>query len=463
MAVEKMVMGQLNELVGFNLDGIERDKVIDRWKREVVGFDGDPLVVVVAPFEMNSDELKLGCRWLGDGLVVVPRKMYKDGDGVVTLASGEADNGVVYPPSEGEEVRWPEMVNVADRLEGRGVVLVASLQDHNAVRNVVDAAEWLKNYGAPSIMVMASRLPSLRQDGLFLNNNEIVHEFPTALGVLKGIKAAKMPDGSDVVDALVGVELHSHLGLLYAGGLGLNMIGVTGYKWAAKHPGVARPVVNHGTIHKMVYMIVSAEDELERERLQAAFAYFLENDEARGFLYSLEEIDSSKIMVARPDENRHTTANKLADFLRADSIHFEKGRDTVTGEVIITNIEEVKRILEEKGITDLVIFDDEFQTGSTMKVILDCLPEGVKATIIAMHPNFTEKAKENLDHPAIKRVVVTDAMMPREVILNLNQPEDSQVMVLPMGDSLVSLARSLWKGELDNLPDGWELDPWLTS
>ena len=109
------------------------------------------------------------------------------------------------------------------------------------------------------------------------------------------------------------------------------------------------------------------------------------------------------------------------------------------------------------------MFDDEIQTGSTSKLILDLsLKLGIKVTVIAMHANFVGNSLENLNHPALKELVVTDAMMPPQLIRFLDQAQNINVRILQTGDSLARVGDYLWKGDVrGELPDGWKLDPWF--
>ena len=61
----------------------------------------------------------------------------------------------------------------------------------------------------------------------------------------------------------------------------------------------------------------------------------------------------------------------------------------------------------------LALIDDMISTGGTIKnaieaVLQACANEGV--TVAATHPVFTAEARDHLNHPAIRQIIVTDSI-----------------------------------------------------
>jgi ribose-phosphate pyrophosphokinase len=106
----------------------------------------------------------------------------------------------------------------------------------------------------------------------------------------------------------------------------------------------------------------------------------------------------------------------------------------------------VNRIVGDVRGKPCAIIDDMISTGGTIKNAIEALLQtGASAHIIvaATHPVFTPEAKENLDHPAIREIVVTDS------IPVSNWPRVETVSLAPM--LAVAIRRSTAGESMANL------------
>ncbi|MCX6816401.1 MAG: hypothetical protein NTZ93_00835 [Candidatus Beckwithbacteria bacterium] len=340
-----------------------------------------------------------------------------------TEASKEQDPIVLPLPrhtfidgsSIGDLTQWKES-GLFEEVNGRGVVLIASLKNANAALDTIGAARWLKAFGAEEIMLMATRLYGLRQDNVFSNleTGETRVETMTAFDSISQIADATGLDGRRLINRLVIGEAHSHIAFQMASVKNLPTLGLTAFQFIADKIGLAQRV-------------------------------------------------KSNWRVLSPDFNRHSTSVLLAEYLGLDQVSFQKERDRETRQTRLINPEAVVKQLCREGVDTGVIFDDEFQTGHTVFLITDATREVLKNFIIlASHANFSQETIENLNSSKITEMIVTDAMRPDVAIKQLQN--GVKVQVLPVQESLAVVAGQLWRADWkEPLVDGWRLDPWLQS
>ena len=311
--------------------------------------------------------------------------------------------------------QW-EAEGIFDQVRGRGVALIASLKDANATLDAIGAARWLRAFGAEEIMLVATRLYGLRQDDVFKKHGtkELRVETLTALDSISQIADASGLDGRRLINRLVIGEAHSHKAFQLASVKNLPTMGLTAYQFIADKIGLPQRV-------------------------------------------------RSNWRVLNPDANRHSTSVLFAEYLGLKQVSFNKFRDRETRETILDKPEEVIRQLREEGVDTGVVFDDEFQTGHTVRLITDAAGEVLKNFIIlASHANFSQETIRNLSSAKITEMVVTDALQPNVDITEL--PGGVKVQVLPLNESLSVVAGQLWRGDWQvPLAEGWQLDPWLQS
>lgn len=304
----------------------------------------------------------------------------------------------------------------AKAVYNRNIVLITSMGGNGSAKDkdVRTAARYYKAFGAKNILLEATKLLDSRQDRHFPN------EAPTLFSVIKGFSDDRMPDGSRVIDGMVLSDNHSSLLFKMAGGLKFPITGLTGYRFMIKRSGLV-------------------------ERISV--------------------VGYEKFAQMAPDANRHKTANSSAQELGIEVVSCDKKRDTQTGDLIMLNEFEVIEKLKSK--TDVVVFDDEVATVETIKLLMDAAEKAnpnMRATVLAMHNNCSVTALDNFRHPLIKKILITDTMMPPLTRQGKEKLRALPLKIIPVGDSLIKVGEYLMTGGgLDNLPDDWQVDPWLQS
>ncbi|MEZ4633338.1 MAG: ribose-phosphate pyrophosphokinase [Deinococcales bacterium] len=136
-------------------------------------------------------------------------------------------------------------------------------------------------------------------------------------------------------------------------------------------------------------------------------------------------------VVVSPDVGRATEARRLANYLNLPLAMLYKRRNSPTET-------EVSHVIGEVEGKRPIMIDDMISTAGTMIRAIDALiglgalPE---VTLLATHPVFTPPAGERLEHPAIKKVFVTDS-----IPLKIQSPK---VEVLSVADLLASAIRNV--------------------
>ena len=286
-----------------------------------------------------------------------------------------------------------------------GAVVIANLQSAGDVFNIVGAGRRLRQAGVEDILLVVSRLYGQRQDDIF--NDQTV----TSFDVLWSLARTKDLSARKLFRRLAIIEPHSSKLFQQASILGLPTIGLSAYRWMVEKTGL-------------------------RQELDKTWG------------------------VLGPDKGRHTTAHLLARDLGLEVFSFSKQRDRDSGKLKLVSPENTLNRLRQAGIKKGIMFDDELQSGSTTHLIAEA--SGLEEIVVlATHSNFSEATNGNLSHPAIKRVIVTNAMNPAVPIEKLRS--GAKFEILDVWPSLINVSQQLWKGELGaSLPEGWVLDPWFT-
>lgn len=125
-------------------------------------------------------------------------------------------------------------------------------------------------------------------------------------------------------------------------------------------------------------------------------------------------------IVVSPDAGRASTAEKLANYLDSPFAIMIKKRPE-HNQSVITHI-----IGDVEGMTPIII-EDMIDTGSTIINVVEGLKErgANDAYVCATHPLFSDNAIDKLNHPNIKKIVVTDS-----IALPDNCPEQFEVLSL---------------------------------
>jgi len=128
--------------------------------------------------------------------------------------------------------------------------------------------------------------------------------------------------------------------------------------------------------------------------------------------YVLKEKLNKGAVLLPGDLGFSKIARKLADKLGIPLVEVEKER--TSGHKV-----KIHKIYGSVKGKRLIIWDDKIVEGTTIRAIAEYVEKrGAKEiTVIATHGLFGGKAIENLNHPLIKRIIVTDSI-PHEKILN---------------------------------------------
>ncbi|OIN89359.1 hypothetical protein COW80_03335 [Candidatus Beckwithbacteria bacterium CG22_combo_CG10-13_8_21_14_all_01_47_9] len=310
----------------------------------------------------------------------------------------------------------PHFANETRKMvNGRNIVLIVSMGGNGGAKDkdVRTAARYYRSFGATKILVEATKFLDSREDREFPN------EAPTLFAVVKGFSDDRMPDGTRTVAAMVLPDNHSSALFRMAAGLKFPAIGMTGYRFMIRKSGLTEAVRQIG---------------------QEFFAQLA------------------------PDANRHKTAHSSAEELGIEVVSCRKARDTESGKLIMLNRKEVMARLKNKK--HIVVFDDEIATSDTIQLLMNAAAEAnpeMEATVLAMHNNLTAGAIVNLKTPVIKRILISDTMMPSLSDEDRNHNVWALPLVpIPVGESLIKVGEHLMTGgSLANLPEGWLPDPWL--
>ncbi len=122
--------------------------------------------------------------------------------------------------------------------------------------------------------------------------------------------------------------------------------------------------------------------------------------------YLVREGLTKNAVVVSPDAGRAEEARRLSNLLELPMAMLAKRR---TGP---TTTEVTYVIGEVKGLRPILI-DDIVSTGGTIRRGVEALIEAgalPQAVVMATHPVLVGRARENLAHPAIERVVFTDTI-----------------------------------------------------
>lgn len=148
------------------------------------------------------------------------------------------------------------------------------------------------------------------------------------------------------------------------------------------------------------------------------------------------DLDLNQTTVVSPDVGSVKRARNLAEKLHVPMAIIEKRRSHQTGLAMFSIIGEVKD-------RDLILFDDEIDTGSTICKAAEFLKEhgGRRLFAAATHPVLSGGAAELLLNSEFTEVIVTDSIpIPRG-------GRTDSFHVLPMGRTLAGVIDRIHRGE----------------
>lgn len=148
------------------------------------------------------------------------------------------------------------------------------------------------------------------------------------------------------------------------------------------------------------------------------------------------DLDLNQTTVISPDVGSVKRARNLAEKLHVPMAIIEKRRSHQTGLAMFSIIGEVKN-------RDLILFDDEIDTGSTICKAAEFLKEhgGRQLFAAATHPVLSGGAVELLANSEFAEVIVTDS---------IPVPQGSRTEsfhILPMGRTLAGVIDRIHRGE----------------
>ncbi len=148
------------------------------------------------------------------------------------------------------------------------------------------------------------------------------------------------------------------------------------------------------------------------------------------------DIDLNQTTVVSPDVGSVKRARNLAEKLHVPMAIIEKRRSHQTGLAMFSVIGEVKN-------RDLILFDDEIDTGSTICKAAEFLKEhgGRRLFAAATHPVLSGGAVELLVNSAFTEVIVTDSIP----VPQGNRTDSFHI--LPMGRTLAGVIDRIHRGE----------------
>jgi ribose-phosphate pyrophosphokinase len=121
----------------------------------------------------------------------------------------------------------------------------------------------------------------------------------------------------------------------------------------------------------------------------------------------IRDLQIEDMVVVSPDTGGVKRADKFAKLLGLPLAIMHKRRKTADSV-------EIRAVVGDVRGKRPIIIDDIVATGGTISEAVDALVRDGGAlpdiTIVAIHPVFSGNAVYNLDHPAIKRIVVTDSI-----------------------------------------------------
>lgn len=349
---------------------------------------------------------------------VTPRDVVSQWNGVAEI--GSCDKPIVLSLPRKKFADGASIANLQElwksgQLEsvaGRGVALISSADTAEALFDTIGTARWLRHFGATEVMAIFKRLYGLRQDDVFSDKEtmDVKLETVTAFDAIGFVADATDFSGRRLIGRTFIIEAHSNNVFQYGSIKNMPTAGGSCYQYMGESLG-------------------------------------------------LKERVTPEWVVLGPDAGGHKTSSLFAQWLGIEEVGFEKSRDRVTGKVHLVNVERSLAGLKGKKVG--LFFDDELQTGNTLKLVTDAANKALDEFIVlAAHANFSETTAENLNHPKISLVAVTDGMISKYMINRL--PNGVPVQVLPLDESLGRVAEQLWRGDLrQQLPDGWQLDPWF--
>lgn len=157
----------------------------------------------------------------------------------------------------------------------------------------------------------------------------------------------------------------------------------------------------------------------------------------------LEQQQIDNPVIVSPDAGRAKTAEKLATMIDAPFAIMIKRRPA-HNEAKVTHI-----IGDVAGKTPIII-EDMIDTGGTIVNVVEGLMEkgAHEAYVCATHPVFSADAIKRLDHPAIRKLVITDTLpLPEELperfkVLTVAPLIAEGVRIIQTGGSISTLFRT---------------------
>ncbi|WP_054951275.1 ribose-phosphate diphosphokinase [Numidum massiliense] len=157
----------------------------------------------------------------------------------------------------------------------------------------------------------------------------------------------------------------------------------------------------------------------------------------------LQEMHIEKPVIVSPDAGRAKTAEKLATYLDAPFAIMIKRRPA-------HNEAKVTHIVGEVAGRTPVIIEDMIDTGGTIVNVVEGLREkgALDAIVCATHPVFSDGAIARLDHPYIRKLIVTDTLPLPELlpdryeVLTVAPLIAQGVEIIQHGGSISTLFRS---------------------
>ena len=222
----------------------------------------------------------------------------------------------------------------------------------------------------------------------------------------------------------------------------------SGITWIAPYFGYARSDKRRGRRAAMMGRLVA--DFIERAGIDHVIALDLHSQQVEGFfhiplenltaIFALADALKSHLetgsVIVSPDTGRMKMASAYASLLGCPVavLHTERlnGKKTV-----------VSKVGGEVRAKPCVIIDDMISTGGTIRNAIETLIQAGATQsflIAASHAVFTPEARKTLNHPSIRKIIVTDSIP----VASTDWP---QVKVVSLGSILAGAIRRSMTGE----------------